>query len=52
MELLSFPDYDDADRAEIGAALAGEREYPPDVMQLLYIANRYEWRPRSSEWLA
>ena len=25
-------------------ALAGEREYPADVMQLLYIANRYEKR--------
>jgi dTMP kinase len=42
--LLSFPDYDTAIGAEISRALHGEREYAPDVMQLLYIANRYEKR--------
>ena len=26
-------------------ALRGERHYAPDVMQLLYVANRYEWKP-------
>ena len=31
-ELLSFPDYETAIGREIGAALAGEREYTPDVM--------------------
>ena len=41
-ELLSFPDYDTAIGREIGAALHGEREYAPEVMQLLYIANRFE----------
>jgi dTMP kinase len=45
-ELLSFPDYDTAIGREIGAALAGEREYAPDVMQLLYIANRFEKKPQ------
>ncbi len=33
-------------------ALHGEREYAPDVMQLLYVANRYEYRARIAGWLA
>jgi dTMP kinase len=49
---LSFPDYDTAIGAEIGRALRGERDYAADVMQLLYIANRYEYRPRIEHWLA
>jgi dTMP kinase len=40
--LLSFPDYDTAIGSEIGRGLRGEREYGADVMQLLYVANRYE----------
>lgn len=40
--LLSFPDYATVIGAEIGRALRGERPYGPDVMQLLYVANRYE----------
>jgi dTMP kinase len=44
--LLSFPDYDTPIGAEIGRALHGEREYAADVMQLLYVANRYEWKAR------
>ncbi len=52
VESLSFPDYKTAIGAEIGRALRGERDYGPDTMQLLYIANRYEWRPRIEEWLA
>ena len=40
--LLSFPDYS----TKIGRALQGDRDYGPDVMQLLYIANRYEWKPQ------
>ena len=48
---LSFPDYDTAIGAEIGRALHGEREYAPDVMQLLYIANRYEYRAALEGWL-
>ena len=31
---------------EIGRALQGDRDYGPDVMQLLYVANRYEWKPQ------
>jgi len=42
VQLLSFPDYSSAIGAEIGKALRGERDYGPDVMQLLYVANRYE----------
>jgi dTMP kinase len=45
VELLSFPDYATAIGSEIGSALRGEREYDADVMQLLYVANRYEHRP-------
>jgi dTMP kinase len=50
--LLSFPDYSTSIGAEIGRALHGEREYPPDVMQLLYVANRHERRPQILEALA
>jgi dTMP kinase len=52
VESLSFPDYKTAIGMEIGRALQGERDYGPDTMQLLYIANRYEWRPRIEQWLA
>jgi len=45
VRLLSFPDYDTHIGQEIGRALRSERHYGPDVMQLLYIANRYEWKP-------
>ena len=42
--LLSFPDYATPIGSEIAKALHGEREYGPDVMQLMYVANRYEKR--------
>jgi dTMP kinase len=42
--LLSFPDYSTAIGAEIQRALHHEREYAADTLQLLYIANRYEYR--------
>ena len=48
---LSFPDYATAIGAEIGRALRGERDYAADVMQLLYVANRYEYRPSIRQWL-
>jgi dTMP kinase len=44
VELLSFPDYKTAIGIEIGRALHGEGDYQPDVMQLLYVANRFEHR--------
>ncbi len=42
--LLSFPDYATPIGAEISRALHGERDYAADVMQLMYVANRYEKR--------
>jgi dTMP kinase len=42
--LLSFPDYSTSIGGEIAAALHGDRDYPADVMQLLYVANRGEKR--------
>jgi dTMP kinase len=44
VRLLSFPDYQTVIGAEIGRALHGERNYGADVMQLLYVANRYEYK--------
>ena len=49
--LVSFPDYATSIGEELARALAGEREYGPDVMQLLYIANRYERKPDLQRWL-
>src|SRR5205814_4477159 len=49
--LVSFPDYGTSIGEEIARALQGEREYGPDVMQLLYIANRYERKPDLTRWL-
>lgn len=42
--LLSFPDYATRIGHEIAQALQGGRDYAPDTLQLLYIANRYEKR--------
>lgn len=50
-ELLSFPDYDTPVGKEIFHALHGEREYAVDVMQLLYITNRYEKRAQIADWI-
>lgn len=49
---LSFPDYDTPIGQEIRKALDGEREFGPDVMQLLYVANRCEFRPKLDRWLS
>src|SRR5919205_2715809 len=49
--LVSFPDYATSIGEEIARALQGEREYGPDVMQLLYIANRYERKHDLLRWL-
>ena len=49
--LVSFPDYGTSIGEEIARALQGEREYGPEVMQLLYIANRYERKPDLLRWL-
>ena len=49
---LSFPDYETPIGIEIKRALAGERDFGPEVMQLLYVANRFEHKPRVDRWLA
>ena len=49
--LVSFPDYATSIGEEIARALQGEREYEPDVMQLLYVANRYERKADLQRWL-
>jgi dTMP kinase len=48
---LSFPVYETPIGRELAQALQGEREFPPDVMQLLYVANRFEYRPRLASWI-
>ena len=49
--LVSFPDYGTSIGEEIARALQGEREYGADVMQLLYVANRYERKRDLQRWL-
>jgi dTMP kinase len=44
VRLLSFPDYQTPIGHEIGRALRSERDYGAEVMQLLYVANRYEYK--------
>ncbi|MDA1307585.1 MAG: dTMP kinase [Acidobacteria bacterium] len=48
---LSFPDYDTPIGREIAKGLAGERDFGADVMQLLYVANRCEFRPKIDLWM-
>ena len=48
--VVSFPDYGTTIGEEIARALQGEREYGPDVMQLLYVANRHERKPDMDRW--
>ena len=50
--LLDFPSYATPIGKEIGAALHGERDFAPDVMQLLYVANRYEKKPLIEQLIA
>jgi dTMP kinase len=49
--LVSFPDYATSIGEELARALQGEREYGPEVMQLLYVANRYERKADLERWL-
>src|SRR5580765_3722184 len=49
--LVSFPDYGTSIGEEIARALQGERDYGPDVMQLLYVANRYERKHDIERWV-
>ena len=49
--LVSFPDYGTSIGEEIARALSGERDYEAEVMQLLYVANRYERKADLQRWL-
>ncbi len=48
---LAFPCYTTPIASEISEALQGRRQYSADVLQLLFIANRYEYRERLGEWI-
>jgi dTMP kinase len=50
--ILDFPSYETPIGKEIGAGLQGQRDYGPDVMQLLYVANRYEKKPEIQKLLS
>lgn len=50
-EYVTFPDYSTPIGQEIGHALQARRQFTPDVLQLLFVANRYEWKPRILEML-
>jgi dTMP kinase len=49
---VSFPDYQTPIGQELQKALAGERDFGREAMQLLYVANRFEYKPRLDLWLA
>jgi dTMP kinase len=49
--VVSFPDYGTSIGEEIARALQGERDYGPEVMQLLYVANRFERKTDLERWL-
>lgn len=49
--VVTFPDYGTSIGEEIARALQGEREYSPEVMQLLYVVNRYERKVDIERWL-
>lgn len=49
--LMSFPDYGTSIGEEIARALQGERDYGPEVMQLLFVANRYERKADVDRWV-
>ena len=48
--VVSFPDYDSFLGEEIARALQGERDYGPETMQLLYVANRFERKADIDRW--
>ena len=48
--MVSFPDYGTSIGEEIARALQGEREYGPETMQLLYVANRFERKADIERW--
>lgn len=50
--VVSFPDYGTSIGEEIARALQGERDYGPETMQLLYVANRFERKEDIDRWHA
>ncbi len=50
--VVAFPDYGTSIGEEIARALQGEREYGPETMQLLYVANRFERKADIDRWQA
>jgi dTMP kinase len=50
-ESLTFPDDATPIGQEIRRELAGGHRWQPDVMQLLYVANRHERKPAIVDWL-
>jgi dTMP kinase len=52
VKAVTFPDYETAIGGELYKALHGERDYGADVIQMLMIANRYEWKPAIEQALA
>ena len=50
VELIGFPDYTTTIGTEIGEALRGRRRFTAEVMQLLYVANRHEWKQAIDTW--
>ncbi len=52
VKAVTFPDYQTAIGTELYKALHGERDYGADVIQMLMIANRYEWKPAIVQALA
>jgi dTMP kinase len=50
--LIDFPAYETHIGHEIEQGLHGGRDYGADVMQLLYVANRYEKKPAIEQLLA
>jgi dTMP kinase len=51
-EYVTFPDYTTPIGQELHRALHGERTFGPDVMQLLFVANRYERKEAIAGMLA
>jgi dTMP kinase len=51
VETLTFPDDTTPIGKEIRSELAGGHRWLPDVMQLLYVANRHERKPMIAGWL-
>jgi dTMP kinase len=52
VESITFPDYASPIGQEIRTALHGGRDYGPDTIQMLQIANRHQWKPQIERWLA